>query len=51
VSFFFVNPANLAAPDEPLVGAEAVHRLLRSWRMAGDSLRLAVPSPAPFPAL
>ena len=29
---FILHPAQLAAPDEPLVGAESVHRLLRSWR-------------------
>jgi uncharacterized membrane protein YvlD (DUF360 family) len=29
---FLLHPARLRAPAEPLVGAEAVHRLLRSWR-------------------
>jgi hypothetical protein len=29
---FILHPAKLRAPAEPLVGAEAVHRLLRSWR-------------------
>jgi uncharacterized membrane protein YvlD (DUF360 family) len=29
---FILHPAHLAPPDEPLVGAESVHRLLRSWR-------------------
>ena len=29
---FVLHPAHLPAPDEPLVGAEAVHRLLRAWR-------------------
>jgi hypothetical protein len=51
MSFFFMHPANLAAPDEPLVGAEAVHPLFRGWRMAGDSLRSAVPRPTPLSAL
>lgn len=29
---FLLHPAGLALPDEPLVGAEEVHRLLRDWR-------------------
>jgi uncharacterized membrane protein YvlD (DUF360 family) len=29
---FILHPVQLPAPDEPLVGAEAVHRLLRAWR-------------------
>jgi hypothetical protein len=29
---FILHPAHLASPDEPLVGAESVHRLLRTWR-------------------
>jgi uncharacterized membrane protein YvlD (DUF360 family) len=29
---FLLHPAHLPAPDEPLVGAVAVHRLLRRWR-------------------
>jgi len=28
---FLLHPAELEPPDEPLVGAEAVHRQLRSW--------------------
>jgi hypothetical protein len=28
---FLLFPAELPLPDEPLVGAEAVHRLLKSW--------------------
>jgi hypothetical protein len=31
---FILHPAHLEAPGEPLVGAEAVHRLLRGWRTA-----------------
>jgi hypothetical protein len=31
---FILHPAHLAAPDDPLVGAESVHRLLRDWRAA-----------------
>jgi hypothetical protein len=29
---FILHPAQLGPPDEPLIGAEAVHRLLRGWR-------------------
>jgi uncharacterized membrane protein YvlD (DUF360 family) len=29
---FILHPARLQPPGEPLIGAEAVHRLLRSWR-------------------
>ena len=29
---FILHPVHLSVPDEPIVGAEAVHRLLRSWR-------------------
>jgi uncharacterized membrane protein YvlD (DUF360 family) len=29
---FVLHPARLRVPDEPLVGAEAVHCLLRGWR-------------------
>ncbi|HEU4658716.1 MAG TPA: phage holin family protein [Capillimicrobium sp.] len=31
---FVLHPARLEPPAEPLVGAVAVHRMLRSWRMA-----------------
>jgi uncharacterized membrane protein YvlD (DUF360 family) len=31
---FILHPAHLAPPDEPVVGAESVHRLLRTWRAA-----------------
>jgi hypothetical protein len=31
---FVLHPVGLKPPDEPLIGAEAVHRLLRSWRSA-----------------
>jgi uncharacterized membrane protein YvlD (DUF360 family) len=31
---FILHPARLQAPAEPIVGAEAVHRLLRGWREA-----------------
>jgi hypothetical protein len=29
---FILHPVALSVPAEPLVGAEAVHRLLRDWR-------------------
>ena len=31
---FILHPAHLPVPAEPLVGAEAVNRLLREWREA-----------------
>jgi uncharacterized membrane protein YvlD (DUF360 family) len=31
---FILYPGHFEAPDEPLVGAEAVHRVLRDWRVA-----------------
>jgi uncharacterized membrane protein YvlD (DUF360 family) len=38
---FILHPTHLEAPGEPLVGAEAVHRLLRDWRAALDGDRSA----------
>ena len=35
---FILHPDHLEAPREPLVGAEAVHRLLRDWRTACNGL-------------
>jgi len=37
---FVLHPTRLRVPDEPLVGAEAVHRLLRGWRaeLAGEPI-------------
>jgi uncharacterized membrane protein YvlD (DUF360 family) len=29
---FILHPVHFTVPEEPIVGAEAVHRLLRSWR-------------------
>ena len=29
---FLLHPAELAVPDDPIVGAEATHRLLAGWR-------------------
>jgi uncharacterized membrane protein YvlD (DUF360 family) len=31
---FILHPRQLTVPDEPIVGAAAVHALLRGWRMA-----------------
>jgi uncharacterized membrane protein YvlD (DUF360 family) len=31
---FILHPPSLALPDEPVIGAEAVHRVLRGWRLA-----------------
>jgi hypothetical protein len=42
---FILHPAHLEVPDEPLVGAAAVHALLTGWRAALQS-----PEPAPVPA-
>jgi uncharacterized membrane protein YvlD (DUF360 family) len=33
---FILHPVRLPLPAEPLVGAEAVHRLLRGWREAAE---------------
>jgi hypothetical protein len=29
---FILHPATLPVPDEPIIGAASVHRLLKSWR-------------------
>jgi uncharacterized membrane protein YvlD (DUF360 family) len=42
---FVLHPAQLPAPDGPLVGAESVHRLLRGWRAALDGGRPQQPDP------
>ena len=34
---FILHPAHLVVPPGPIVGAEAVHRLLREWRNACNS--------------
>jgi len=34
---FILHPTHLAVPDGPIVGAEAVYRLLREWRHACNS--------------
>ena len=40
---FILHPAHLEPPREPLVGAEAVHRLLRGWRaeLEGEAAQTA----------
>ncbi|HEY7455325.1 MAG TPA: phage holin family protein [Thermoleophilaceae bacterium] len=45
---FILHPVRLPAPDAPVVGAEAVHRLLRAWRAAcnGEAGEPAASSPA-----
>jgi hypothetical protein len=43
---FILHPADLTVPDEPLVGAAAVHALLTGWRTSLQSAqdeRVAVP--------
>jgi uncharacterized membrane protein YvlD (DUF360 family) len=43
---FILHPAALPAPEEPLVGAAAVHSLLTRWRTA---LQGEAPAPEPVP--
>jgi uncharacterized membrane protein YvlD (DUF360 family) len=43
---FILRPAALPAPEEPLVGAASVHRLLRGWRAACNDGRTTAPVPA-----
>jgi uncharacterized membrane protein YvlD (DUF360 family) len=47
---FLLHPVRLPIPPDPLVGAEAIHRLLRGWRAAGDSLRSAESAPTTVPS-
>jgi hypothetical protein len=43
---FLLHPVRLPVPDKPLVGAEAVNALLRSWRAdAGAGAPAAAPAP------
>jgi hypothetical protein len=42
---FLLHPAHLPVPAEPLVGAEAVHRLLRRWREACNGSASRGPRP------
>ena len=51
---FLLHPEELEAPDEPIIGAEAAHRVLAAWRrrlqgVAGDASADA-PSPTRSPA-
>jgi hypothetical protein len=46
---FILHPVTLPAPDEPLLGAEAVHRLLVGWRSARQPA--AAPAAAPSAAV
>jgi hypothetical protein len=50
---FLLHPVNLPVPPDPLVGAEAVHGLLRGWRQTysasdspGESTRTSTPQPS-----
>jgi hypothetical protein len=44
---FILHPESLALPDEPLVGAAAVHGLLSGWRrqLAGITVTAATSRP------
>jgi uncharacterized membrane protein YvlD (DUF360 family) len=46
---FLLHPARLPVPDEPIVGAAAVHGLLTGWRAALQG-EAAAPADAPEPA-
>jgi hypothetical protein len=50
---FLLYPAQLPAPDQPLVGAETLHRVLVGWRrlLDGGHGSPAEPAPAPEPAV
>jgi uncharacterized membrane protein YvlD (DUF360 family) len=48
---FILHPEHLAVPDEPLLGAAAVHGVLRAWRTSLQSGHLAEPAPGRQPAL
>jgi uncharacterized membrane protein YvlD (DUF360 family) len=47
---FLLHPVDLEAPSEPLVGAEAVHRVLRGWLVQLGHERYAEPAGAVVPA-
>src|SRR4051794_6315717 len=44
---FVLHPPRLALPPEPVIGAAALHSVLRGWR---EGLQAPAPSPAPVPA-
>ena len=48
---FLLYPAQLPAPEQPLVGAESLHRVLVGWRrlLEGGHGSPAEPTPAPEP--
>jgi hypothetical protein len=46
---FLMHPPTLPAPDEPLVGAEAVHRVLMGWRQRLHGAAAAVDGQASTP--
>jgi uncharacterized membrane protein YvlD (DUF360 family) len=50
---FLLYPAQLPAPDQPLVGAETLHRVLAGWRrlLEGGHGSPAEPAPSPEPAV
>jgi hypothetical protein len=41
---FLLHPVRLPVPAEPLVGAEAVHRLLRAWLEASGPRPVQAPT-------
>jgi uncharacterized membrane protein YvlD (DUF360 family) len=41
---FILHPVELSVPDEPIVGAERVHAILREWRQELQGLMEASPS-------
>jgi uncharacterized membrane protein YvlD (DUF360 family) len=43
---FILCPGHFEVPDEPLVGAEAVHRVLRDWRTACNGSAASTPATA-----
>jgi uncharacterized membrane protein YvlD (DUF360 family) len=43
---FLLHPADLPVPDEPMLGAETVHRVLAGWR---GLLQQDAPAPGPGP--
>ena len=50
---FLLYPAQLPAPEQPLVGAETLHRVLVGWRslLEGGHALPAEPAPVPEPAV
>ena len=46
---FLLYPARLAAPEQPLVGAEALHRVLAAWRHSLEGRAMPAPLAAAAP--